>query len=107
MKSAMNLPEPDLHGTWSLAEKRVLKNRENLVKFFYQTDKYGNLREEIFKIITPKTFISLAQLYLAHQDEIETIFAYVRKFRKAAGEITEEDVKHVVNEIDVLNVMES
>jgi hypothetical protein len=44
---------------------------------------------------------------LAHQDEIETIFAYVRKFRKAAGEITEEDVKHVVGEIDVLNVMES
>jgi hypothetical protein len=102
-----SLPEPDLRGTWSLPEKRVRKNRENLLRFFTSPDKHGQPRKKVFRVITPKAFITLAQLYLAHRDEIEMIFSYVRKFKQAAGEITEEDVQQTSNEIDVINVMES
>jgi len=89
------------------AERRRRTNLENLVRFFGDKDKYGRPHLPGLERFEPARFLKLARLYLELEWEMELVFRYVRKFRKAAGEIDESDVREALAEIQVRAVMES
>lgn len=91
----------------TIPAKRIETNRQNLIKFFGGLDKHGVTRAKVLKVLTPKTLLTLAQAYLAHTDEIDNLFAYVRRFKQAVGELTEEDIRAASDELAVRDVMES
>jgi len=96
-----------MKGTWSVSEKRVKKNVENLVRFFSSEDKLGRPRDYIFKYFGPSKLHELIRFYANHQEALEQVFYYVRKFRQASNEITEEDIIEAEKLMDIKSVMES
>ena len=104
----LRIQDVDIHaGTFGSLEKRVKKNRENLAKFFSETDKYGNPRINALEKIDNHTFLQLARAYSSHQNEFEHVFAYCRRYKQAALEITEEDLLETKQHVIVKTVTES
>jgi hypothetical protein len=98
--------EMDVPGSWSVPEKRAKTNVRNLARFLSEKDKHGRSREKALQL-GAHNFVELAKLYLAHQEELEHVFSYARRFKKAAAEITDEDVLEAERLLHVKDVMES
>jgi hypothetical protein len=91
----------------SVRAKRARTNRQNLVRFFSEKDRFDRPRRTALKAFTPDTFIRLARLYLENEAELEHVFAYARRFKQAVDQITEADVQEAEDAIIVSEVMES
>lgn len=87
-------------------DKRIRINRQNLKRFF-STDKHKDARKFIFHTMSPTMFITMARLYLDHRDQMESMWAYCRRFKQAVRELTPEDIEAVAKEFAVEEVMES
>jgi hypothetical protein len=93
-------------GTWSVTEKRARTNRDNFVSFFTVKGRFGYNRIRIFKTFSPKTVLLLARLYMAHDYELEEIFSYARRFKKAVDQMSSDDMEQVEQLLKIQEVME-
>lgn len=95
-------------GEWSVTEKRSVHNRDQFIKFFSDSiGKYGRKREYILENFNVQDIIMLARLYAEHGFDLEEIFSYARKYKKAVWEITETDVSSIEDLLKVREVMKT
>ena len=91
---------------FGIPEKRVLKNRENFLKFFTSHGRFAN-RSEIFNHFTPEQVIMLAKLYNQRPLDIEEIFSFARRFRQTTNEFQDTDIEDVKGQLDIKKVMDA
>jgi hypothetical protein len=94
-------------GTWSVPEKRMEKNRQNLLGFFSDIDNYGRVRKSAVETFEPDVFIKIMRLFLYHENEMSHIQGFVNRFRKSANEITDDNIREVLKQLAVNDVMDS
>lgn len=94
-------------GTWSVDEKRAVHNRSKFVEFFNEVGKYGRNRKYVFESFNVQEVNTIARMYLDYGFELEEIFAYARRFKKAVAQMGDPDFKEIEGILEIQNVMES
>ena len=94
-------------GTWSVSEKRTEKNHQNLLGFFSDIDNYGFPRKNSIEAFEPEMFIKIVGLFLSHEKELNHIHGFIKRFRLSANQITDDDIREVLRQLAVNDVMDS
>lgn len=96
-----------ISGTLYVKEKRSLHNRAKFVEFFSSEGKYYRNRKHVLETFTPHEINTVARLYLEFGFELEEIFAYARRFKKAVERMSETDLDEVNKVLEIQKVMDS